>query len=161
MTKEMIFNDFLKLKEEGVLDEKFSTYDELLAVLSEMFQDKYSKYPDAQEAFDDLDDDLNGLLTKNCGVYSLGTKEWEIKIEQMNEKTKEKHIKDWNEYYGSEIKDLDDLADSITHRVMKDMSNAGCDVYNALAMIIDDVFGETNLIYVDLGEENPRIEFLL
>lgn len=37
MNKDVILRDFLKLKEEGLIKENFSTYEELLDVLSEMF----------------------------------------------------------------------------------------------------------------------------
>lgn len=160
MDKEKILKDFLKLKKEGLIEENFSSFDELVQVLSDMFEDMYSKYSDAQEAYCDLDDDLDNCLSKNGAVYCLGTKEWEVKIDNIDEKAKEQLYKNWNDYYNSEINDIDDLVSAISHRIMKDMSNAGCDVHNALAMIINDVFGECNCIYVDIGEESPRIEFL-
>lgn len=47
MNKNFILNDFLKLKEDGVIKEMFSTYEELLDVLSEMFSDMYHRSSDA------------------------------------------------------------------------------------------------------------------
>lgn len=161
MNKNTILKDFLELKKEGIIEEPFSNYEELLDVLSNMFEEEYEKYSDAQEAYDNIDDTLNGLLNKHCGVYTLGSKEWEIIC--SNEATQEtinNMITDWNEYYGTSISDINDLCGSVTHRVMKDMSNAGCDVYNALAMICNDVFTGKNALSVDIGELNPRIYFL-
>lgn len=156
-----ILKDFLKLKEEGVIREDFSSIDELEDVLSQMFSDEYDRASDAQEAFDDLNDELNGLLNKHCAVYCLGTKEWSIICSsEASEELIKKSIDEWNDYYDKNVADIDDLCSSINVRVMKDMSNCGCDVYNALAMICDDVFGDENPFYVDCGEPNPRISFL-
>ena len=161
MKKDCILKDFLKLKKDGIIKESFSTYEELLNVLSDMFSDIYNKSSDAQEAFDDLNDNLDGFLNKHCGVYTLGIQEWTIKIytEASNE-TIEQSIQDWNSYYCDSLSSIDELCDSITHRIIKDMSNCGCDVYNALTMLCEDVFGESHPFFVDLGEENPRISFL-
>lgn len=161
MNKNNILKDFLKLKEDGVIEKSFSTYEELLDVLSEMFSDIYDRSSDAQEAFDDLDYDLDGLLNKYCGVYTLGTKEWTINssIDASDEIIKQA-IQDWNSYYRDSLSTIDELCDGITHRVMKDMSNCGCDVHNALAMLCDDVFSQEHPFFVDLGEEDPRISFL-
>lgn len=161
MNKNFILNDFLKLKEDGVIKEMFSTYEELLDVLSEMFSDMYHRSSDAQEAFDDLNDNLDGLLNKHCGVYTLGTKEWSITSSlEASDSVVAKSIQDWNDYYGANLKSIDEVCDAIDHRVMKDMSNCGCDVHNALAMLCEDVFGGEHPFFVDLGEEDPRISFL-
>lgn len=160
MNKNAIMNDFMKAKEEGLIEDNFNTYEELLDVLSEMFSDIYDKSSDAQEAFDDLDYELDGLLNKNCAVYTLGTKEWEIMCSaEASEDIIKQSINEWNQNY-SNVEDINDLCDSITHRILKDMSNCGCDVHNALAMICNEVFTNEDIFYIDLGEENPRISFL-
>ena len=161
MEKQLILKEFLKLKNEGVITEDFSTYEELLDVLSEKFSENYDSSSDAQEAFDDLDDELDGILNKFSGVYSLGTKEWSIHCSSEASKDAiEELISKWNSYYAYEVTDVDELCSAIEHRVLKDMCNCGCDVHNALAMLCNDVFGEDDLIYVDIGESNPRISFL-
>ena len=161
MNKNNIVSDFLKLREEGIIKENFSTYNELLDVLSQMFSDEYDNLPDAQEAFNSLDNQLNGLLNKYYGVYSLGTKEWEIlcSSEASNELINQS-INEWDDYYNTKITNIDCICDSIASKVMDDMSNCGCDVHNALSMICDDVFSGENPFFVDCGEENPRISFL-
>lgn len=159
--KEAILKDFRKLREEGLIKDDFSSYEELLDVLSEMFANQYEGYSDAQEAFDDLNDYLEGKLNEHCGVYTLGTEEWHIKIDVKEPEKLNALMKQWGEYYGS-VSDADDLASSMEHRVMKDMSNVGCDVHNALAMLCSEVFDEyDSSIYADIGESNPRIDFLL
>lgn len=160
MKKELIMQDFKKLREEGVLTKDFNTYEELLEVLSEMFTDVYYHNSDAQEAFDELDDELDGLLNKHTGVYYLGTNEWSIELDTRDDTKIKELIKEWNSYYGSNIESIEDLTSAIEHRVCKDMSNAGCDVFNALAMLCNDVFSEPDIAIVDIGDENPRIEFL-
>ena len=161
MNKNVIVEDFKKLSEGGIIERMFSSYDELLDVLSEMFSDEYEKESDAQDAFNNLDEELGGLLGKYCAVYTLGTKEWVIECSGDVSKEKiEEVIASWNDYYDDNLADINDLCDSITHRVMKDMSNCGCDVYNALSALCDDVFGDGHPFYVDLGDENPRISFL-
>lgn len=159
-----ILKDFLKLKKKGVIREDFSSIDELEDVLSQMFSDEYDRASDAQEAFDDLNDELNGLLNKHCAVYCLGTKEWSIVCSsEASEELIKKSIDKWNDYYGKNVANIDGLCSSINFRVMNDMSNCGCDAYNALSMICDDVFAfdsENNPFYVDCGEPNPRISFL-
>lgn len=161
MNKNFILNDFLKLKEDGVIKKPFSTYEELLDVLSEMFSYVYDRSSDAQEAFDDLNNDLDGLLNKHYGVYTLGTKEWNISSSlEASDVAIAQSIQDWNDYYGSNLKSIDEVCDAIDRRVMKDMSNCGCDVHNALAMLCVDVFTEEHPFFVDLGEEDPRISFL-
>lgn len=159
-----ILKDFLKLKEEGVIREDFSSIDELEYVLSQMFSDEYDRASDAQEAFDDLNNELDGLLYEHGAVYHLGDKEWEIVCSsEVSEEVIEKIINQWNNYYGKDISDINDLCSAIEYRVTKDMGNCGCDAYNALSMICDDVFAfdsENNPFYVDCGESNLRISFL-
>lgn len=161
MNENVILNDFLQLKEDGVITEQFATYEELLDVLSGRFSDIYDNSDDAQKAFDDLDDSLNGYLTKHCGVYSLGTEEWDICFStEASDELLSKVIQDWNNYYTDNISTIHELCSSVYRRVRKDMSNCGCDVHNALSMLGDDVFSTEHPFYVELGEENPRISFL-
>ena len=159
-----ILKDFLKLKGKGIIIEDFSSIDELENVLSQMFSDEYDKVSDAQEAFDNLDDELNGLLNEHCAVYHLGIKEWSIVCSsEASEELIKKSINQWNDYYDKNISDIDELCSAIEYRVTKDMCNCGCDAYNALSMICDDVFAldsENNPFYVDCGESNLRISFL-
>lgn len=159
-----ILKDFLKLKEEGVIREDFSSIDELEDVLSQMFSDEYDRASDAQEAFNNLNDELNGLLNKHCAVYCLGTKEGSIVCSsEASEELIEKSINEWNDYYDENISDIDELCSVIEHRVTEGKCNCGCDAYNALSMICDDVFAfdnKNNPFYVDCGEPNPRISFL-
>lgn len=161
MNKNAILNDFLKLKEEGVIVDSFSTFDELLDVLSDMFAEEVEDSSDAQEAYDNLNDALGGIIEKHCGVYSLGTKDWSIECSTDNSKELiSQLIQKWNDYYDDKITDIDELCSSLTRRVGKDMCNAGCDVHNALSMISDDVFVGKHPFFVELGEKNPRISFL-
>lgn len=163
-SREAILKDFKKLREDGLIKEDFTNYKELLDVLSEIFAHQYEEYSDAQDAFDDLNDYLDGKLNQHRGVYTLGTEEWRIKIDVKEPEKLNDLMEQWGKCYGS-VSDADDLASSIEHRVMKDMSNAGCDVYNALDMICSEVFDEVDnidsFIYVDMGEPSPRIDFLI
>lgn len=161
MNKNVVLNDFLKLKEEGVIVDEFTTFDELVDVLSHMFVEEFENSSDAQDAFDNLNDTLGGIIKKHSGVYSLGTKDWSI--EYYTDAPKEliaQLIEKWNKYYDTKITVIAELCDSLTRRVEKDMCNSGCDVHNALAFISDDVFADKHPFYVELGEDNPRITFL-
>lgn len=161
MNKDVILRDFLKLKEEGLIKENFSTYEELLDVLSEMFSNCQEDSTDAQEACNDLNDYLEGVLYKHCAIYTLGEEDWIIDYsDEFKEKSVKDIIKEWNSFYEENLSDIDDVCDSITHKVMDTMSNAGCDVLNALKSVCDEVFGDEYPFYVDMGELNPRISFL-
>lgn len=48
MNENVILNDFLQLKEDGVITEKFATYEELLDVLSGRFSDIYDNSDDGE-----------------------------------------------------------------------------------------------------------------
>lgn len=161
MNKDVVLKEFLELKERGLIKDSFSTYEELLDVLSDMFTNEYEHSDDAQDAYNDLDDALENKISKFCGVYTLGSEEWDICFnENISIEEKETALNQWNEYYCSDNSSIDDLTSSIIHRVMKDMCNCGCDVYNALSMIIDDVFEGKELFFVNIGELNPRIDFM-
>lgn len=164
MTKELILKDFLKLqKETGVMKEHIiTTYEELLNALSEEFAEEYDGCSDAQDAFDNLNDYLDNFLGDHAGMYSLGTKDWSIECySNATKELKEGAINQWNSYYSSNITDINDLTSAASHRLSKDMSNCGCDIHTAFAMLCDDVFADEHPLFVDLGESNPRISFLI
>lgn len=162
MTKELILKEFLKLqKETGVMKEyTITTYEELLNALSEEFAEEYDGSPDAQDAYDNLNDYLDNFLEDHAGMYSLGTKDWSIECySNASKEIIESAINQWNQSYLSNIKDIDDLTSAITHDIMDTMSNVGCDVHNAFAIICEETFEEKHPLFIDLGEPNPRIDF--
>ena len=161
MNKDVILKEFLELKKDGGINEKFSSFEELVNVLSQMFEEEYESSSDAQEAYNCLNDNLEGLLGKHCAVYKLGTEEWSIDCDSKATKESIKNvITKWNDYYGSKNTTIEGVCDAITHKVMKTTSNYGCDAHNALFEICLDVFEDGHPFFVNIGDENPRIEFL-
>lgn len=136
--------------------------DELLNQLSDKFANQCDNFDDAQEAFDELDAEYNFLLGKYF-VYSLSDEgeRWYVSegdtflIEELP-----KYIASYKEYYGNHnITTVDDLTSVLEHRVMKDMSNAGCDPKTALRMILDDL--DLNGKFRIYGADGtPKIEIL-
>lgn len=159
--KEMAIKDFKKLLLNGTLEKDFETIEELEDILSELFAEKLDYHIDAQEAYDDLDSDLDKYLSKYF-CYRLGTSDWTVNAHYEGNNDFDKYSKQWSEYYSlsEDIIDYDDLCSSIEHRVRKDMSNVGCDCKTALSLICDDIFVDGHPFYIDLGEENPRILYL-
>ena len=150
----------LSIFNERVGEEKFSDFDELLEFLSNEFANEYENCDDAQKAYNNVNDKYDGLLGEYF-VYTLGTESWRITTQEgaeLNDLLEA--IELWNNYYGSDVKDIEDFCSELENRIYKDMSNAGCDVFNALTMIADDVGFDKDLILIDLGELDPKIELL-
>lgn len=159
--KETALKDFKELLEEGILTQNFDDISDLEAILSEMFEEKMEYHTDAQEAYDDLDMELNNKLSKYF-VYTLGTQPWSVQAHKTVGENFEKYSAQWKEYYSTKgsFNNFDDLCSTIEHRVMKDMSNCGCDCKTALSNLCDDVFDDEHPFYIDLGDNEPKISFL-
>lgn len=158
--EEIIMKDFLELKEKGFIEGEFNNISELCDLLSDLLCIIYEEQNDLQSAFNMLNLILGGLINKHQCVYTVGTKPWEI---LYNEDQPDDVLRDalnkWNEYYDDNNETIDDLCSSVMHRLLDTMSNVGCDVFNALKMILDDIDVKDNIIIISYGELNPRISF--
>lgn len=145
----------------AVTNQPLNTLKEAEDYLSERLQEVYIEQDDAQEAFDALDTELNGLLGKYF-VYTLSGKdgEWHVGTGDAFDDTKlDDYIEAFQEHYNEEFESLDDLTSKLEYRVMKDMSNAGCDAFNALAMILEEDLLLDGVFAILGADEEPRIEW--
>ncbi|MGU8836345.1 hypothetical protein ACV3UL_18935 [Clostridium perfringens] len=156
MNKEMIIvRDF-----EQTLVRDFRDMSELEVFLSERFEEILDKSSDAQDAFNDLNDEVSGLLNKHGFVYYLGTAEWFVTCDKLSDVDSKKLIKEWNNFYTDrKVNTLEELFDSLESVVRDTMCNAGCDAKNALNSVCEEVF-ENPQFYIDCGDGEPHIEFL-
>lgn len=141
----------------NVLGQSFSTMEDALEYLSEMFQKEYDTFGDAQEAFNSLDNDLKGYLGAHF-VYVLGTQERYVDAVCVSDESG--YITEWNLFYSSDIKDWQSLLSDIENKVEDAMCNCGCDAKNALASICSEIFGETYPFFIECGDIDPRIDLL-
>lgn len=132
---------------------------ELLDELSDEFAHHYVKEYDAQEAFNVLDAECKGLLSKYF-LYTLSEdgEMWSVDVgEGFMQENLPNYINEFKECYGDKnIETLGDLLSSLERKLMKDMSNVGCDAKTALRMTMDDL-GLENEFYVFGANANPRI----
>ena len=124
-----------------------NTIEELEEALSDEFASLYNGGEmDAQVAYSEMNYKYQDLLEKYF-VYSLSKEDetWSIGIgERFKEKDLQKYIGTVNSYYennvnGKSIEGLNDLLSFLDYQVYKDMSNVGCDVFNALRMILEEL----------------------
>lgn len=161
---EQINNELLE-RYHSLYNEKLNDIKELLDILSEEFESNYHRIGDAQSAFDTLEDEHKELMKDVCFVYNLsGDSSWSVTTgDGYKEENLDKYIKIVKEYYDDEsIETLQDVLCKIEHRVDKDMSNAGCDMFTALNMILteDLDLGDDNVFIIEGADEEPRIEIL-
>lgn len=158
---EYVINDFNK-----VLSKPIKTIEELEEILSEKFESYLEYSEDAQEACDDMfDSEYDGLLKKYPFVYSLSGKNqvWSVEVEDDFDYSKEEeYLAIFNEVYDDEFEDIDDVASTLEHEIMKTMSNCGCDVFNAFNLIVEeDLPEEVDSIFTINGADGtPTIELL-
>ena len=141
--------------------QSFETKEEFLDYLSNEFISKLEDYEDAQEAFNALDDDYSHYLSILGCVYSLfGGDDWEINVDDNVFNTCS--IEKFQEILDDKsLKTTSNIASKLTSKVMKIMSNVGCDVYNALKLQLDDFEEDLNdLIIVYSNGEGARIEII-
>ena len=137
----------------------YGTMDEITSVLSDMFADKCDEFEDAQEAFNDLNDDIGDDILSNYFCYCLSDGgEWTIEITELNEEMV-KALKN----NGIDINDIDGLISYLERKIEKCMSNVGCDARTALSLELEDFpskFEWEDIIYINVPEGSPIIEFI-
>lgn len=139
---------------------------EVLDFLSKEFSDNYDNVSDAQDAFDTLVDEYSEFMNKYPFVYSLsGDETWEVSTgSDFKESNLNEYLKVVNKVYpGLEATTLDDALCRIERDVEKTMSNAGCDMFTALNLILSEDLSELcdESIFTIIGADSePRIELL-
>lgn len=137
----------------------YGTMEEITTVLSDMFADKYDEFEDAQEAFDDLNDDIGNDILLNYFCYCLSDGgEWTVETYEVNE---EMIIALKNK--GIDVNNVDDLISYLERKIEKCMSNVGCDAKTALALELEDFPSEfewEDIVYINVPDGSPIIQFL-
>lgn len=137
----------------------YGTMDEIASVLSDMFADKCDEFEDAQEAFDDLNDDIGGNILSDYFCYCLSDGgEWTIEITELNDEMI-KALKD----NGIDIDDIDGLIAYLERKIEKCMCNVGCDAKSALKLELEDFPSEyewEDIIYINVPDGCPIIEYI-
>lgn len=144
-----------------VMNEHFTTIEEAENALSERFGDLYSDYEEAQESFDELDRETNGLLGKYF-VYTLSApgETWHVGLgEKYQEENLPTYIEMFQKHYNESFENADDLTSKLENRVMKTMDNAGCDAFTALSMILAEDLSLLGLFVIVGADSEPRIEW--
>ena len=115
---------------------QYNSVDEMCASLSEKFSEKREYIDDAQEAFNSLNDEFSGYLGYLGFVYSIfGGDSWHVNMLDCSEPI----LKDVCKFFDDKkILTSDDAIAAVENRVMKTMSNVGCDVYNALSLEMEE-----------------------
>lgn len=138
----------------------------VLDFLSKKFSDNYKYVSDAQDAFDTLVDEYSNFMNKYPFIYSLsGDETWKVSTgSNFKESNLNEYLKVVNKAYpGLEATTLDDALSRIEHDVKKTMSNAGCDMFTALYLILSEDLSEfcNESIFAIIGADSePRIELL-
>lgn len=146
---------------EKVIGIKISDKEELENYLTDKFQNYVKNSEDIQEAFDTMDIELNKLLGKYC-CYSISKNKDGWRVAASKNYTKDslpKILNNWNKYNNSNIDDLDEILGSLEFKMMKYMSNIGCDAFNALSMILKEVKLE-NYFFIDNVSDSPSINLI-
>lgn len=150
----------------AIYEEPVSDIKEVLDMLSEEFQENYNRIGDAQEAYDTLVDENSDLMKNHLFVYNLsGESEWSVSTGKgYKESSLEEYINIVKECYSDEkISTLDDVLSKIERDVQKTMSNAGCDMFTALNLILQEdlheFYGE-DIFVIDGADCEARIEVL-
>lgn len=165
ITKEEI-DKIIVNKYNSVYQDNIKSVTEILDILSESFQEHYDILSDAQDAYNATDDDFKEIMSECCFVYSLsGSENWNISTGfDYDESQLSNYIKIVRENYNdANIKTLDDILDKIERQVEKTMSNVGCDMYNALTMILDEdlcYLSDKNIFCISGANCEGRIEIL-
>lgn len=154
---EVILKDF---RDKTDLD--FSNIQDLLNHLSEEFASKCEDLDDAQEVYNDLDKE-HGFLIGKYFVYSLSEtgETWTVSEgDEFKESELPEYIQSFSDYYSrTDIQSLDDLTSAIENRVMKDMSNVGCDPKTALNLLLSDLDLDGKF-RISGADAEPKIEML-
>lgn len=144
-----------------VLNTELTSINELEEMLSEKFQKLYEENEEAQVAFNELDEELGGLLGKYF-VYTLSAdgEMWSVGIGEGYEASKlSEYLTTFKEYYNEDVQTIEDCTSKLEYRVMKDMSNAGCDAFTALSMILEEDLGLEDVFVIVGADSEPRIQW--
>lgn len=141
-----------------LLGSEYETEEDALEFLSERFSKHYEKFDDGQLAYNYLDNEYSNYLSILGLVYSLFDGEsWHISI---NEDCSLEELKTC--FSDENISDFEDIEDLLERKVMKTMSNAGCDVFSALSLELEEISIDRveELIKVIPEDINPIVEFM-
>lgn len=139
----------------------FETKEEFLEYLSTAFEEKLDKFDDAQQAFNDLNNDYSNYLDILGCVYSIfNGEDWNIigdeKVLNKISITEFKKILE-----DEKIESISDIEANLTNRIMKNMSNCGIDVYNALKLELEELDDRMfSYFSVYSNGEGPKIELI-
>lgn len=153
-------NQMIIEKVNHVFHSSWKTISEVEDALSERFQEYVDEVTDAQVAFDTLDLELDGMLSAFfCYTLSAPNETWSVSVgEEFVASKLNEYIKEFTRHYGGTFHTLEDLTSKLEHRVMKDMSNVGCDAKSALRMILEEDLGLENVFAIIGADNTPRIE---
>ena len=136
--------------------------EEVLDILSEEFANNYKLLGDGQDAYDLLEDENKEFMNKFGFVYTLfkgGS--WSISIsDDFKEGDVENYINTINEYYQVNISTLPEAIDLIKIDIFKTMSNASCDAFTALNLILEEIFNGDDIFKLTNKNIEPRIDIL-
>ena len=139
---------------------EFENLEALESHLSGRFSDILDSSEDAQYAYDELNDELDGLLGAHfCYTLSEDGETWSVETgEAFEESRLSEYLADFNDVYESNHDSIDDMTSTLERRVSKDMSNAGIDAKNALRLILENDLFRPGLFAIIGADALPRIQ---
>lgn len=136
--------------------------EEILDILSEEFANNYKLLGDGQDAYNLLEDENREFMSEFAFVYTLfGGKSWDISLsDDFKEEETQNYIDTIKKHYRADINTLEEAIDLINIDISKTISNAGCDVFSALNLILEDIFNGLNVFKITNRYIEPRIDIL-
>lgn len=155
--KQLIIEEF-----ESKLGVKFNNSKELEELLSEKFREAMENNVDAQLAFNELDSEVSGLLNKYCCYYLTDNGvSWSVDTGDLfNNSNIELYLSKFKDEYNEEFKSIEDMTSKLENKVLKDMSNAGCDCKSALRMILEEDLDLVGVFSIVGADAEPTIELI-